>query len=88
MPCGGLFRYYLPGGYIFNRVIAIIETGCDTGYFGKSCMPACFSITCQAVSYYRDRARVAARFSITCQMVNSSIRYLAVYMILAMYALC
>ncbi len=41
--------YYLPGGYIFNRVIAITETGSDTGYFGKSRVAACFSITCQAV---------------------------------------
>ncbi len=72
--------YYLLGGYIFNcgiaitvwrpvsvlpsRRLAITETGCDTGYFGKS--------------------RVAACFSITCQTVSSSIRYLAVYTILAM----
>ncbi len=51
MPCGSLFRYYLPGGYIFNCIIAITETWCDTGYFGKSCVAACFSITCQAVIY-------------------------------------
>ncbi len=51
MPCGGLFRYYLPGGYKFNCVIAITETGCDMGYFGICRVAACFDITCQAVIY-------------------------------------
>ncbi len=36
-------------GYKFNCVIAIAETGCDTGYFGKSNVAACFGITCPAV---------------------------------------
>ena len=31
------------------HVIAITETGGDTGYFGKSCVATCFGIPCQAV---------------------------------------
>ncbi len=69
--CGGLFRYYLPGSYKFNCVIAITETGCDTGYFRKSRVAACFGITCQAVinskvlcnSYYHVHDRVWYRIS-------------------------
>ncbi len=66
MLCGGLFRYYLPGGYIFKCVIAITKTGCDTGYFGKSRVAACFSITCQAVSYYLDRVWHGVFWEIPC----------------------
>ena len=87
-PFGGLFQYYLPGGYKFNRVIAIIETGCNTGYFGKCRVAACFGITCQAVIIIFDRViaitetgcdtgyfgkfRAAACFSITCLAVINS----------------
>ena len=37
------------GGKFGLLVIAITKTVCDTGYFGKSRVAACFSITCQAV---------------------------------------
>ncbi len=51
IPCGGLFRYYLPGGYKFNSTIAITETGCDRGYFRKCRVATGFGITCQAIIY-------------------------------------
>ena len=38
IPCGDLFWYYLPGSYKFNHVIAITETGCDTGYLEIRCL--------------------------------------------------
>ncbi len=71
----GLFWYYLPGGYKFNRVIAITETGCDTGYI---------------VRYYLRHSRFmplscdTAGHGKGCKIVSSSFRCLAVYMILVM----
>ena len=42
--CGGMFRYYLPGSYKFNHVIAITETECDTGYLEIRCLTGLFDI--------------------------------------------
>ncbi len=79
-----------------NGVIAITETGCDMGYFGKSRVAARFGITCQAVKFDTGLFDIifdtgglclscdTAGHGKGCKMVSSSFRCLAVYMILAM----
>ncbi len=56
--------------YIQQCHIAITETGCNTGYFGKSRVAACLSITCQGVIYSTMSVAVSCGYG-TCFAVKT-----------------
>ncbi len=76
-PVWRLFRYYLPGSYKFNSVIAITETGCDTGYLEIRCLTGLFDVIFDTVGLCLscDTAGHGKGY----KTVSSSFRCLAVY---------
>ncbi len=70
-----------PPGYKFNRVMAVTETGCDTGYLEIRCLMGLFDIIFDTVGLCLSRD--TAGHGKGCKTVSSSFRCLAVYKILA-----
>ncbi len=70
-------------GITCNHVIAITETGCDTGYLEIRCLMGLFDIIFDTVGLCLSCD--TACHGKGCKTVSSSFRCLAVYMILAIY---
>ena len=75
------------GGYKFNHVIAITETGCDTAYLEFKCLTGLFDFIFDTVGLCLSSDTQTAGHGKGCKTVSSSYICLEVYMILAMYPL-